>query len=756
MSSFAPALGAAGPASALASRLTLPLFTAALFLSALLLFGVQPMFTKMVLPVLGGTPAVWSVAMVFFQALLLLGYLYAHVLTRRLGIRAAAAAHLALMASAFLAMPVAVAAGWGKPPASGEALWLLGLFAASVGLPFFALAGNGPLLQAWFARSGHTQAKDPYFLYAASNIGSFGALIAYPLAIEPFLTLRSQSEVWTVGFGGLGLLIAACAVLVACQPASSLDAARTQTVEDETSAPTWRERLAWIGLSFVPSGLLVAVTAHISTDIAAAPLLWVAPLALFLLTFVLAFRDRPVIGGDVLKRLQVWGTALAFLSLTNVWLSVGLTAHLGLFFINAMMCHTALYRRRPPASSLTDFYLCMSIGGVLGGVFCGLLAPHVFSTVLEYPLLLIAALFCQPGFFGADRTSWFKEAGRGLATCAVAVAGGFVLAKTAAPVDQVRLVLMAVFAAVMMIVWRTPTQVAPLAVTVAVIATVFSAALVERETLRSFFGVHKIGRTHDGRFMTLAHGTTLHGAIRLKNDDGTPATGRPEPTTYYTYEGAIGTAIAAVREAQGGTLSSAAAVGLGSGSLSCHVQPSEAWTFFEIDPEVLRIAQDGRYFRFLKDCAPNVPVVLGDARLTLADQPGGKSLIVVDAFSSDAIPTHLITREAIGLYMTKLAPDGAIVFHISNRHLDLSRILSRTAAEHGLVTYVLHETEEEPMDNRYRTPSVVAAVARHPSHLGRLAAPSGWRRIEPELLRRPWTDDFSNLIEAIIDKNRSP
>lgn len=736
----------AAPAGMLASRLMLPVFAAALFLSALLLFGVQPMFAKMVLPVLGGTSAVWSVAMICFQSLLLAGYVYAHWLTRRLGKRVAAAVHLALIASAFLALPITVAAGWGKPPANGETFWLLGLFGASVGLPFFALAGNGPLLQAWFSRSGHAQANDPYFLYAASNIGSFAALFAYPLAIEPFLTLKSQSELWTAGFAGLAILIAGCAALTAPQAPSP---ATATTAAVRAPAPSWREKFAWVRLSFVPSALLVAVTAHITTDIAAAPLLWAAPLALFLLTFAAAFRDRPWIGNERLGQLQIWGTGFVFLTLASHWLSLALLANLGLFFINAMVCHTALYRTRPSASRLTDFYVCMSFGGMLGGVFCGLVAPHVFSNVLEYPLLLLAALFCQSDLIAAARKAWMQT-GRGLAACTAALIASSVFGEAMGLADQVRFILLIVLVTTMMALWRRPARVLPLAVAATVV--VFSLHFVGRETFRSFFGVHKIGHSADGRFMTLVHGNTVHGAIRIKNEDGSPATGRPEPTTYYAYDGALGDGIAAVREAQGGALSSVAAIGLGSGSLACHVKPSETWTFFEIDPEVLRIARDERYFRFLRDCAPNAPVVLGDARLTLADQAGGKSLIVVDAFSSDAIPTHLITKQAIQLYLAKLASNGAVLFHISNRHLDLERVLARTAAEHGLVTYVLSERVEESMTKRFRTPSKVAAVSRDPAHLGWL--PSRWRRIEPEFARRPWTDDFSNIIEAMIDKRR--
>jgi hypothetical protein len=751
MTTLAPAADVRARNGVRTPTLTLPIFIAALFLSAFLLFGVQPMFAKMVLPVLGGTPAVWSVAMVFFQALLLGGYLYAHLLTRYLEIQIAGLVHLGVMACAFLVLPVSVAAGWGKPPVSGEAVWLLGLFLASVGLPFFAIAGNGPLLQAWFARSDHPLAKSPYFLYAASNIGSFAALVSYPLAIEPFLPLKDQSHWWTIGFLGVAALVAGCAI-VAGRGAAGQRALVASPSPAEAISPTWQDRAAWVGLSFIPSGLLVAVTAHISTDVAAAPLLWVVPLALFLLTFVLAFRDRPLFAEPGLRRLQVWGTALIIITLGPApSLSLALTLHLGVFFVSALVCHGTLYAKRPPASRLTEFYLWMSLGGVLGGIFCGLLAPYVFSTVVEYPLLLIAALLgCKTVAEGGWR-AWAKDGGRTALACLAALAVIFVLGQVMAPTRVVTILLTAAFAAVMMSAWRVPQRVVPVAIAAVLTGTVLKVD-GPAEDVRSFFGVLKLRPSKDGHFLTLDHGTTLHGAMRLKNDDGTPAEGRPEPTTYYAFEGAIGSAIASVRAAQGGLLSKVAAVGLGSGSLSCHVQPGESWTFFEIDPAVVRIAREGR-FRFMRDCAPDVPVVLGDARLTLADQPAGNALIVIDAFSSDAIPTHLITKEAIALYLSRLSPDGAVVFHISNRHLDLRRILARAAAEHGLVAYMKFHKTEEPLERRYRTSSLVMALAREPSHLGRIAGPNGWRRIEPDMSRRPWTDDFSNILEAVIDLN---
>ncbi|GJD49728.1 hypothetical protein OPKNFCMD_2461 [Methylobacterium crusticola] len=729
--------------------LLLPLFAATLFLSAFLLFAVQPMFTKMVLPALGGTPAVWSVAMVFFQSLLLAGYLYAHWLVRRVPFRVAAALHGVLMVGAVAAMPIVLAAGWGRPPAEGQALWLLGLFATSVGLPFFAVAGNGPLLQAWFARSGHPAADNPYALYAASNLGSFAALLAYPAAFEPLLALRDQSRAWMIGFLVLAAMIAACAVLTGRrEPAAALPArARAE------ARPTWRSRLAWIALSFVPSGLLVSVTAHIATDVASAPLLWVVPLALFLLTFVLAFRDRPPVGDALLTRLQVGGTALACLALvTPSWgLAAGLGLHLGLFFVTTMVCHAALYRSRPPASRLTEFYLCMSLGGVLGGIACTLVAPQVFSSVVEYPVLLVLALACRPGFFADLRAAGAREAGRTLARCAVAVAACAGLALLLDVLAATRLMLVAAFALMLTLTWSRPRLLAPVALVLLLLIVVFPKSHAVRLAHRSFFGVHQVADTQDGRFRVLVHGTTVHGAVRLRNEDGTPATGRPEPLTYYVPDGAYAGAVGAVRAARGGTLPAVGVIGLGAGLLACYAAPGEAWTFLEIDPVIAAIARNPEHFQFLSACAPAAPIVLGDGRLTLADQPGGLSLLVLDAFSSDAIPTHLLTREALGLYFAKLDPRGALVLNITNRHLDVRRILARTAAEHGLVTYVLKEAIDEPVERRMRYRTTIAAVAREPAHLGALASGGVWQRIEPDPAVAPWTDDYSNLLQAIAD-----
>lgn len=743
---------AASPQRFLAVRqgLMLPAFAGALLLSALLLFSVQPMFTKMMLPSLGGSPAVWSVAMVFFQIMLLLGYLWAHALTRLFSLPAAAIAHLCLTA-AFIVLPLAWPAASAPSAEGDQALWLVGAFAVSVGLPFFALAGNGPLLQAWFARSGHRAAGDPYFLYAASNAGSFVALLAYPLLIEPFFGLRAQSLAWAWGFAGLLLSLALCA-------AFALAARGAASVKDPAlrakAAIAWRDRLAWIGLSSVPSGLLVAATAHISTDIAAAPLLWVAPLALFLLTFIVAFRDRLPASPRVLFLAHTLTGALALSSFlgaaTNI--PMQLAVHLLLLFVASLSIHHALYKRRPPASALTDFYVCMSLGGALGGLFAALVAPGIFSSVLEYPILIVATFLCLPGAFGWDRragrtaAAFAIFAGAALVALYFAVGSGLVN-------DAMRAALIASLAAPMLILRERPALAAGFAGLAAIAALMLGGPVSDERSYRSFFGVHKIGMWQEGKTRILKHGTTIHGFARVLNEDGSLATQRPRPTGYYTLEGPMGEAIASVRLQKGGRLNHVAAIGLGAGTLACHLREGEAMTFYEIDSLVVDLARDPKLFPFLTACAPKAPIVLGDARLTIASQVERSDLIIVDAFSSDAIPAHLLTREAVALYLTRLAPNGVIVLHISNRAMDLRATLARVAADAGLIA--LHRLDVSIMKEDYRSGSRVVAFMRKRDDFGALALDGGaWNQLEPDISRRVWSDDYSTILTPVLDMIR--
>jgi hypothetical protein len=740
------------------NKLVLVVYTAAIFTSALLLFSVQPLFTKMVLPRLGGSPAVWSVAMVFFQSLLLGGYAYAHYLMTLKSRAAPVAIHLVLLVVALFTLPLSIASGWGEPPASGYAFWLLGLFAVSIGLPFFALAANNPMLQAWFVRTGHPDGPDPYFLYASSNIGSFLALLSYPVLLEPMFTLRTQNLIWTGGYALLIALIAACGVLLLRSP--PMTGAAISASDGDAPAPTWATRLRWIFLAAVPSGLLIAVTAHISTDVAAAPLLWVLPLSLYLLTWVLVFQSRPLLPHWLMLLLQPLAIAGVMILLViggeqNLLLTLG--GHQLCFFIIAMACHGELARTRPAASHLTGFYVALSFGGMVGGLFAGLIAPYTFSWIAEYPILLALAALCRPAET-SPRRGWLGLCLVAIVAVLVLIGLGYREGPTTAFLETSRDWLVGAVAAVMVVlavVWRIGRwSIAALVALGLILIRVYPADDGRVETVRSFFGVHKIVVTSNGQYHVLMHGTTIHGAEKFLNDDGTPIKGRPEAITYYHTDGGIGRAIAAIRERKGGPIR-VAVIGLGAGTLTCQSQPGEDWKFFEIDQTMVDTARDPKYFTFVSACEPNLKPVIGDARLTFArEQDGIYDLIIVDAYSSDAIPIHLATEEAMAIYKAKLAPHGAVVMHVSNRHLELASVVVGIAEENDLKSWVYNE--DSGRDNEYIFTTEVVISAREEADVGKIASDDKWTLTEATEGQRVWTDDYSNVLGAVWRRLRTP
>lgn len=726
-------------------RLVLGLFTAAVFLSALLLFGVQPMFSRMVLPQLGGSPSVWSVAMVFFQSMLLAGYAYAHFLMGTQNRRLAVAVHLALLTGALLMLPLSIA-DWGAPPASGTAFWLLGLFTVSIGLPFFALAANNPLLQTWFVRTGHRDAHDPYFLYAASNIGSFLALLSYPLLLEPAFTLHMQGWLWSGGFVLLVALIAACGVVML---RSGSDAVPGHQAHFAGARPAWLLIGRWVFLSTVPSGLLVAVTAHISTELTSAPLLWVMPLSLYLLTWVLVFQRRPALSHELVLRLQPFAVAGIVILLYlghRVPMVASLFGHLLAFFIIAMGCHGELARTRPAPAYLSSFYVALSFGGMLGGLFAGLLAPYIFSWIAEYPILAALAVLGRPWAPRQRNDIWFWVAALG--------AGAFVIVAFL-PVNgagaTVRQLDMAVLSlAALSILFMRHARKSAVIVVLALIVT--HTQHTGQTSIRSFFGVNVVFDTYDKRFRILQHGSTIHGAEELV--DGKPVPGRPKPLTYYHDGGPITKAIEAVRARKTAPLR-VAVIGLGAGALACRIMPNETWRFFEIDPTVIDIARDPKYFTFVSTCAPGLPVVLGDARLTMAAEPAGfYDVIVVDAYSSDAVPVHLATREAMAIYRSRLAPHGVVVMHISNRHLELESVATGIAAANGMQTWLWNDPKFGTNIAELTSPSHVAVAAARAEDVGTIAASERWTLTAPDPDQRVWTDDYSNIAGAFWRKLR--
>ncbi len=740
----------------------LALYTTTLGFSALLLFWVQPLYARLMLPLLGGAPAVWITAMLFFQAVLLAGYLYAHLSIRWLGLKRQSLLHAALLLAAFAALPIALPEGWTPPAGAMPVGWQLALMAAGVGLPFFAVSATAPLLQRWFAHAGHPDSANPYFLYGASNIGSIAALIGYPVLFEPALRLGEQGLAWTGLYAGLAVLIGLCGLMLwrryVAVPADAM-------VEGLTLSPDigWRRRLWWTALAFAPSSLMLGVTLHISTDVAAVPLFWVLPLALYLLSFVIVFARRPLLPHGWMLVLQV--PALLVLAVVMSWDIAGpwgeIAIHLVAFFLIATACHGELAARRPAARHLTEFYLWMAVGGVLGGVFNALVAPLVFDAVLEYPLVVAAVALLRPWRAGGGPRALALDVLQpaGLAVLALAVPLTFDRISDGDGRGVVAVTYsIAVGVTIGFALIERPLRLAlGLAVLLAAGPTVMAQTGFAGDSRRlpllrerSFFGVHRVMLQPEPRAAhLLLHGTTLHGA---QFQD--PPARRLLPT-YSNRDGPVGAVFSSFDPRR---LQRVGVVGLGTGTMACYARDGQDWTFFEIDPTVARIARDGRYFTYLADCKPDAEVVLGDARLSLGRVPDGTfDLLVLDAFSSDAIPVHLLTAEAFDLYRRKLARRGVLLVHISNQFLDLEPVVGRITAETGYFGVVRYDSEvaEADMASALRVPSIWAVLARRPNDIAELAPDPRWLPMRGKTSPL-WTDDYVNIVRALSLSDSSP
>jgi hypothetical protein len=855
---------------AIARRVAAPVFALALFSSAALIFALQPLFARMVTPLLGGSPQVWNTSMAFFQAALLVGYLYAHLLTRVKDLRIQAAVHGAVLIAAWFVLPVHVSGALGPPSSQQPIWWLIGVLTLSVGAPFAAASATAPLLQAWYARTGRSDAHDPYYLYAASNLGSFGGLLAYPIVIEPQLGAQAQSLAWSAGYLIVGALIALCAAAAVTAHGDA-----PKSLPPTAPAPTWRERGYWIAAAAIPSALSLGVTLHISTDVASAPMLWVAPLALYLLTFVLAFSR----GGEKLEAstLFIHPIALALMIMSYYasgnWVG-SVSGILAGFFFSALVCHLALARSRPSADRLTEFYLFVSIGGVVGGAFAALLAPLIFNNVYEYPLALAAACLFRPrensdmprlvdaslaaaatlGLLAIlllrwaplDATIILGAAGAAAAMLAAgwsdeqrpAVYRYFFLAAAAAHAilviyiafnladvfvtatvdDETRTAprqpwgsllmatsfLLLAFAVHGTILPRKDNRRiadfglgAALASVVLLLILLVRAGGVDANLLtvtgilfcgvaiffnrgrpfalaaivlvafviifidetrgsriitqeRSFFGVLRTREFADRADPTapplriLMHGTTIHGA-----QIADPRFER-QALTYYHPRTALGESILAGLSSGPG--SRLALIGLGAGSTACLMRPGDQLTIFEIDPAVVRLsARRGGDFTYVPVCQPNARIELGDGRLQIAEEASGAfDVIVVDAFSSDAIPAHLLTREAIALYLSKLSEHGIVILHLSNRNLALVSEAARVARDlNAPYLYRISDRFEQPLVSYYGgLAASVMIIANSPQVLNALPLNPDWRAIEAPP-GRGWTDDYINLPRAL-------
>ena len=733
------------------------LYSVTLFVSAALLFLVQPMFARLVLPLLGGAPSVWNTAMVFYQATLLAGYAYAHLCTSRLGVGLHARWHLLLLLLPLALLPIAIPPGWTPPVHGHPGPWLLALTLAAVGAPVFAVSTTSPLLQRWFAASGHRRAADPYFLYAASNVGSLLALICYPLWLEPNISLVEQSRLWQWGYVALAALIAASALALwksaSRAPAGAVPSSAALPVEKLSA----RRRLRWVLLSFAPSSLMLGVTTYLSSEVAVIPLLWIIPLALYLLTFVLVFASRPMLPQPLLVR----ALPLAFVALVMVmnlqatqpigWLML---LHVLAFFLATMLCHGRLAADRPETAHLTEFFLWMSVGGVLGGLFNALLAPVIFRSVAEYTVGLVLACFLALAPSTVDQTAPptspapNPRISLSLDLLWSALPGllifGLLWVASAARLRPDATLAGLIFGPAALVCYFFSRR--PLRFALGLGAMLLAGNFFEGEkgrvlhAARSFFGVHRVTLDPTETFHLLVHGKTLHGMQSLD-----PAH-RREPLTYYHRSGPIGQVLASVARDPAAKI---AAIGLGAGSLASYALPQQSWTFYEIDPVVEQLARTERYFTFLRDSAAELRVVLGDARLTLATAPAAAfTVIVLDAFSSDAIPVHLVTREAFALYQSKLAPRGVIACHISNLHLDLEPVFANLAHDAQLVCLVRDDTVISPAEAALgKAPSVWLILARNADYLAPFSRDSRWRPARGND-RAVWTDDYSSLLSA--------
>jgi len=761
-------------------------FIFTVFLSATLLFSVQPMVAKSLLPVFGGSSSVWTTCMLFYQTVLLLGYLYAHFVMKRVSRRVQLFGHIGMLV-------IALVAGYmfdsPSPPPSASTFpvpWLILQLALVSGLPFFMISSAGPLVQGWFARTGHTRSNDPYFLYAASNAGSFVGLLAYPFVIEPNLGLAEQRSFWLAGFG-LFILMSFGAILMTKKGSHEDPHAPSGEVlapsGDVDSGPAedrpidWRRRLRWTFYAFVPSSMLLGVTSHLSMDIASFPLLWVLPLAVYLLTMIVAFAAD---SNRLVKSLRrpmviaiIGATILVLASEAQAYAPIKalVAVQLLLLGVVGLMGHSMLSSDRPSASHLTEFYLIMSIGGALGGVFNGVVAPLIFETTLEYPIVLVCAVALLPWRKIGEiedpklkRQAWMIRIGLPLLSLVyMQVMGRFSVSLVEwlgiSLVDQtIVLFAIIIFIPTVMIYLAWNDGIACMLV----LAVPLSASIYDDLTDpdihfrgRTFYGIlsvvdeffYDIEVNQKITYRTLMHGTTNHG-VQFLNPELTHV-----PLGYYHVDGPCGMAIQALKEIRPDG-ARYGIVGLGSGAITAHARPQDSIKYFEIDPEVAHIAEDPQYFTYLSEAECPVSVDLGDGRLLLErERDAGEEkydMVLIDAFSSDSIPVHLLTTEAIQLYYDRLTDGGIVLLHISNRHLDLQPLVFNLGVDHQ--SYVMmyeQDIDEIPEDMLgYWFPSVWMALTKSPQTAQAMLDAGMFQEGEARFKVRMWTDQYSNILSA--------
>jgi spermidine synthase len=749
------------------------IYTLTIFTSAFLLFLIQPMISKLLLPYLGGSPAVWNTSMMFFQTLLLLGYAYAHLSAKLLGARKQFWLHLAMIGASLAWLPVSAVTDLGFLSVENPVKWVLVSLFLSVGFPFLVLAANAPLLQFWLSRTNHKDAANPYFLYSASNVGSLLALLGYPFVIEPLLELQQQTMVWSGIFALFVLFLLLCgrSMMKNLTPAPA-----TPDISARSSpAPTWRIRFYWIALAFCPSSLLLGVTTYITTDIASAPLFWIIPLSLYLLTFIMAFARKPMlVDSAIMAQAVLVPFVIMALAFEVNFISQMLILHLFAFFYIALGCHGLLARNKPDVNHLTEFFLLVSVGGMLGGVFNSLVAPLIFTTPIEYPLVLILSLLLRPpeGLFSKAKRERFLDymipvdfaiflwvmfyAYKTLASdhpeildainnwMTISLSGGdasigFSLLSILAVLLFIIFFIMAVMTSKRPV--RFALTMAAMLVVVPLTGSSPNSRLMHNVIYaeRNFFGVNRVLYSNELKAMMIMHGTTLHGIQSVE------AAHRLEPVSYYgVLREPFEHLDPRIKD------SPFAVLGLGAGSLACFATPGQKVDFYEIDPAVADIAYNTKFFTYLSDCAPDTTrVIMGDGRLSLAKAPeAAYGAVVIDVFSSDAIPMHLLTREALQVYKSRLKPHGMLMFNISNRHMDLAPIMAALAKDSGLKALI--KTTMVP-EGKLTKPSIWVVMAYEAEDFNALRAVNpDWKPLKADSDYSVWTDNYSNIIQTLF------
>ncbi len=722
------------------------LFTLAVFISACLVFSVQPLFAKLTLPLLGGASNVWNTAMVFFQAVLLAGYIYAHVLTRYLPVKAQFMVHLCLLAWGFFFLPLAVAQGWTPPDDGSLTFWLLALFGISIGVPFFVLSANAPLLQRWYSYTGVEDADNPYFLYAASNVGSLLALCSYPLLVEPAMRLQDQTRYWSWIYVAFMVCVAALAYRAWIKDWIKPKGTSENTSEKITGA----RRVSWVVLAFVPSSLMLGLTSHMTNNVAAAPLLWVFPLALYLLTFVIVFARKPILSLEKISPLAKAAIVMAFIAgfILKQWVLISFGFSLLAYFVIALVFHGHLVQRKPDVAGLTEFYIWMSVGGVLGGIFNALISPLVFNNVYEYILILAVALLALPEITQTSKEYMSRLGGYLLA--ATLILAIYLISGWVGMSHQIRigiLVLCILIAAGVFNKTTIKSLIDGLALIVLTLFVLGSDGNVIMQD-RSFFGVMRVRQVPSelGIVHKFAHGDTVH------NVQYQAADLRRIPLAYYGHGNSFDRALQLARENQKDL--NVLMIGLGAGAMACYEQAEDNWTYFEIDPKVVSMARDPKYFSFLSECAPDADIRIGDARLKIEDiKDGSQDFIIIDAFSSDSIPTHLVTREALALYRQKLRPDGLMFFHTSNRALDIHSVVENLARDAELSARHIYLTDFSEHPHKDFITSSSGVILGRGSDINRLTeGKSDWQTLSPNAYIGVWSDDYSNLLGTMFSK----